>query len=298
MNTLRKRFNGDRIGYLFVLPALVYMLSFVGYPMVNNIIMSFQDISIETFTQARKFVGLENYMELFKGSILSLTIYNTFYFTIFSVIFQFGIGFALALLFSRKFILAKSLRGFIVISWLIPVTITALLYKFMFSMDGGIINEALLYSGIINKPVEWLIQPFSAIWAIIIANIWIGVPFNMTLMATGLATIPKELYESADIDGANKFHKFFSITIPYVKPAIKAVLILGFIYTFKVFDLVYIMTGGGPVNATELLSTYSYRLSFSEFNFSRGAAVTNILFVILFIVGLGYLRLVKDEEVM
>jgi multiple sugar transport system permease protein len=151
---------------------------------------------------------------------------------------------------------------------------------------------------IINTPIEWLLSPGPAIWSVITANIWIGIPFNMILLSTGLTTIPKSLYESANIDGANIFQQFFNITLPLMKQSIETVLVLGFIYTFKVFDLVYVMTQGGPVNATELLSTYSYKLSFVEFNFSKGAAVANILFIILFLVSLVYIKLVKEDEVM
>src|SRR5665811_310664 len=127
-------------------------------------------------------------------------------------------------------------------------------------------------------------------------SIWIGIPFNMILLSAGLTLIPKELYESASIDGANKIQTFFSITLPLLKPTIEAVLILGFIYTFKVFDLVYVMTNGGPVNSTHLLSTYSYKLSFSLFKYSQGATAANILFVILFCVSLIYLKLVYSDE--
>jgi len=134
--------------------------------------------------------------------------------------------------------------------------------------------------------------------AIVIANIWIGIPFNMMLILTGLTTIPDEIYESANLDGANKLQTLFQITIPMIKPAIMSVLTLGFVYTFKVFDLVWVMTKGGPINSTELVSTYAYRLSFEEFQFSKGAASANVLFVILLIVGMFYIKTINDDEVM
>ena len=132
--------------------------------------------------------------------------------------------------------------------------------------------------------------------ALIISNVWIGIPFNRILISTGLTTIPTELYESAGIDGANKLQTFWKITVPMLKPTIGSVLILGFIYTFKVFDLVFVMTGGGPVNSTQMLSTYSYKLSFNMFKYSQGAAAANVLFVILFIVSLIYLKFAYSEE--
>ena len=133
-------------------------------------------------------------------------------------------------------------------------------------------------------------------FALICANVWIGIPFNMILISTGLTTIPQELYESASIDGASRIQSFFKITLPLLKPTIESVLILGFIYTFKVYDLVWVMTGGGPVNSTHMLSTYSYKLSFDMFQYSKGSAVANVLLVILMIVGVFYLRATSDEE--
>ncbi len=299
MKLKTKRCGNETVGYFFVLPALIFMLAFIGYPIINNIILGFQNVDVMTFnSDVKEFVGIQNYIELFKDDILKIAIPNTLFFTIGSIVFQFVIGFALALFFNQNFSFSKPVRGILMVSWMIPITVTALMFKFMFGANGGIINEFLLNMHIINQPVEWLVYSGTAMWAIIITNIWIGIPFNMILITTGLSTIPNDIYESANIDGASRVEKFVFITLPMLKESIQAVLILGFIYTFKVFDLVYVMTQGGPVNATEMLSTYSYKLSFTEFNFSKGASVANILFVILFIVSLFYLKLVKEEEVM
>jgi len=179
--------------------------------------------------------------------------------------------------------------------WMIPITITALMFKFIFTSNVGILNEAIKLLGL--APIEWLLKPGTAMFALIVANIWIGIPFNMILLSTGLTTIPVELYESAAIDGASRTQSFFKITLPLLKPAIESVLILGFIYTFKVFDLVFVMTGGGPVSSTQMLSNYSYKLSFSLYHFSEGATVANILFAILFVISLIYVRyFYRDEE--
>jgi multiple sugar transport system permease protein len=227
-----------------------------------------------------------------------VSLFNTLYYTVASIFIQFVLGFLLAIFFYKNFGLSKNIRGLILIPWMIPATITALVFKYMFSTTGGIIDQILMNLRITSQPVEWLIHPTSAMWSLIITNSWIGIPFTMIMLLTGLTTIPNEIYESTDIDGANWWNKLIHITLPMLKPAIEAVLILGFIATFKVFDLVYVMTKGGPVDSTETLSTLSYRLSFTEFNFSKGAAVANILFVILFLVSLGYLKLIKEDEVM
>lgn len=297
MKAIRRALQGENLGYLFVLPALVYMLVMVGYPIVSNIILSLQDVTVKTIRLPEKpFVGLQNYQNLLSGGILQTAILNTLIFTLCCLVFQFLIGFALALFFNRKFTLMKPIRGLLMMPWMIPITVTALMFKFMFGTNVGIINHLLMALNLISQPVEWLTQPGTAMFALVVANIWIGIPFNMILLSVGLSTIPQELHESASIDGANAFQAFRAVTLPLLKPAIESVLILGFIYTFKVFDLVFVMTGGGPVNATQVLSTYSYKLSFSLFRYGEGAAAANVLFVILMIASLFYLKFAYSEE--
>ena len=206
------------------------------------------------------------------------------------------IGFALALFFSKKFALSKPIRGILLVPWMIPVTVTALMFKLLFATDIGVINYILRSLHIIEENIEWLTTPGTAMFALIFANVWIGIPFNMILISTGLTTIPKELYEGASIDGANKVQSFINITLPLLKPTIESVLILGFIYTFKVYDLVYVMTNGGPVNSTHMLSTYSYKLSFEMFQYSKGSAVANVLLIILMIVGVFYIKATTKGE--
>ncbi|WP_081300590.1 carbohydrate ABC transporter permease [Clostridium beijerinckii] len=289
----------NRVGYMFIVPAVIFMLLFVGYPIIYNILLSLQDVNVMTVNSPiKEFVGFKNYIELFKSSVLLVAIGNTLYYTVVCIIFQFVLGFAFALFFNIEFTFSKFIRGLVMVSWLIPMTINALSFKFMFSPSGGVINQILMNLHVINQHLDWLIQPNSAMWGLIITNVWVGIPFNMILLTTGLSTIPKSIYESASLDGANWFQKLFYITIPSIKPAILSVLMLGFIYTFKVFDLVFIMTNGGPVNATEVLSTLSYKLSFNQYSYSQGSAVANILFLTLFIVSLFYVKLIKEDEVM
>lgn len=296
MKTLGRAFRRN-VGVWFVVPALVYMLAFVGYPIVSNIILSLQDVNVRTLLSPDKpFVAFNNYIEIFKDSVFRTSLWNTLIFTVGSLVFQFLIGFLLALFFSRNFKFAKPIRGLLMMPWMIPITITALIFKFIFGTDVGILNYILNSLGLIGQNIDWLTSPGTAMVALIAANVWIGIPFNMILISTGLTTIPSELYESAAIDGANKTQSFFRITLPLLRPTIESVLILGFIYTFKVFDLVYVMTGGGPVNSTQVLSTYSYKLSFGMFKYSKGAAVANVLFVILLIVSVFYLKYIYTEE--
>jgi multiple sugar transport system permease protein len=296
LNSREKR--EQLLGYCFILPAVIYMLIFIGYPIVYNWIISFQDVTARTLgSSAREFIGLNNFRIVFSNPTFKKALLHTFLYTIGCLVIQFSLGFAFAMFFTKKFSFSKTIRGFIVISWMLPVTVTALVFKFMFAEGNGIINTLLMNLHIIKQPIGWLLEGNTAMWGLIIANSWVGIPFNMLLLITGLNNIPSDVYEAAGIDGANGFKKFRYITIPLLKSTIMSVLILGFVLTFKVFDLVYVMTGGGPVDATEVLSTYSYKLSFQLFHFGEGAAVANVLFVCLFLVALVYLKTISKDEV-
>ena len=297
MKRIKSFFRYDNIGLLFILPAFLYMMFFVGYPIISNIILSTQNVSVRNLVNGqKKFIGLDNYVAIFQDGVFRKAMGNTLIFTVSCLLFQFLIGFVLALLFNKNFSFSKPVRGLTMIPWMMPMTVTALMFKFMFSTDVGIINYILKSSGIISENIEWLTTPGTAMIAVVFANVWIGIPFNTILISTGLTTIPQELYESASVDGANGWQKLTRITLPLLRPTIESVLVLGFIYTFKVYDLVYVMTEGGPVNSTHLLSTYSYKLSFDMFQYSKGSSVANILFLILLAVGMIYLKITMQGE--
>ncbi len=297
MKKVKSFFRYDNIGLMFILPAFIYMMFFVGYPIISNIILSLQNVSVRNLVKGQKeFIGLENYVTIFHDEVFRKAMGNTLTFTIACLVFQFLIGFLLALLFNKNFTFSKIVRGLTMIPWMMPMTVTALMFKFMFSTDVGIINYILKTAGLIKENVEWLTTPSTAMIAVVVANVWIGIPFNTILISTGLTTIPQELYESASVDGANAWQRLTRITLPLLRPTIESVLVLGFIYTFKVYDLVYVMTEGGPVNSTHLLSTYSYKLSFDMFQYSKGSAVANVLFLILLLVGILYLKITMQGE--
>lgn len=289
--------NKKNYGYFYSVPAVLFMLFFVGYPIVYNFSLSFQNVNISTFNNGTaKFVGLKNYIELLHEPILITVLKHTLYFTVWCIILQFIIGFVFALFFNLKFSLAKPLRGLVLVSWMIPLTVTGMLFKFMLSPGDGVINYMLMNIGLIKEPIGMLIREDLALWGVILTNTWVGIPFNMILLTTNMSTIPNELYESASVDGAKWYHQLFFITIPLLKSAIMSMIMLGLIYTFKVFDLIFVMTNGGPGNATEVLSTISYRRSFDQLNFSEGATVANFLFIILLLISFIYLKMLNKEE--
>lgn len=244
----------------------------------------------------KHFVGFDNYIRLFKTAAFRGSIVHTLIFTVACIVVQFVIGFALAVFFNKNFTIAKPVRGLLMIPWMMPMTVSALIFKLLFSTDIGIVNYALKSAHLISENIPWLTSPRTALLAVIIANIWIGIPFNTILLTAGLATIPQDLYESAAVDGANGVQRFFKITVPMLRPTIESVIVLGFIYTFKVYDLVWVMTKGGPVNATQLMSTYSYKLSFTLFKYSDGAAAANVLLIILLLVGILYMKITERGD--
>ncbi len=284
----------SREAYCFVLPAFIYILFVLGYPLLYNVYLSFRDVDVKNLTKGGDvFVGLENYVTLFHDPTFRLVLKNTFVFTIACLVFQFTIGFALALFFYQKFRLSGPIRGLLLVSYMIPMSVTGLLGKNIFS-NAGLVNDLLSKIGITGP--EWLVNTSTAMIAVIIMNCWVGIPFNMLLLISGLTSISPEVYESASIDGASWIQRFIHITLPLMKGSMLSVLMLGFIYTFRAFDLMYIMTAGGPLNSTDVLGTYSYMLSFTQYKFSMGSAVAMVLFACLFFVGLFYLRLMVKEE--
>ncbi|MBU8791158.1 sugar ABC transporter permease [Oceanobacillus caeni] len=268
------------------------------YPIFYNIVISFQDVSIANLRGEKPFVGLANYVEVFQSEKFLISLKNTTIYTVSSIVFQLGIGFLLALFFNQKFPLRNFFRSIMLLAWLTPLVITGNLFKWLYDVDYGVINYILVQIGILSEPINWLGQQSTALIAIIITNIWIGIPFNMILLLSALQALPTDVYEAAKIDGANKFQSFFKITVPLLRPAVLVILILGIIYTFKVFDIILIMTGGGPVNATQVLPFYGYELAFINFDFGLSGAVATIILVILLCISLIYLYMVRKEESM
>jgi multiple sugar transport system permease protein len=291
--------KGEVVGYLWILPAFLYIILMMGYPIIFNIILSFQDVTTTTLLNpVKEFIGLKNYFDVIKDPVFHKVIGNSFVFTVGCIFFQFTIGLALALLFNLNFPLAGSMRGVLLITLMVPTVVVSIIFRWLLSGDFGLINELLMQVGLLDKGIAWLAEPKMALGGVMLANIWIGIPFNTMILAPGIASISPTLYEAAAIDGAGQVKRFIYITLPLLRPTILIVLVLGFIYTFRIFGLIYAMTSGGPVNATTVLPIQAYKLSFSFFKFGQGAAATNILLSILLIIIFIYLTLVSREEVM
>lgn len=293
----RRKKRLDKLSnYLFVLPGILFLLCFIAFPIFYNLLISFQNVTIMNLNGEHEFVGLSNYLQIFQDPLFGTSLINSVTFTALCIVFQFSIGFALALFFNKKFPGRDIFRSVMLIAWMLPMIITGTLFQWLLAGDHGIVNHFLQFIGMINGPVYWLTETNTALYSVILANVWVGIPFNMIILLAALQTLPSDLYEAATIDGANKFQQFCKITLPLLKPTILILIMLGVIYTFKVFDLILIMTGGGPGDATTVLPFYAYRLAFHTFNFSLGATVASLMFIILLILAVIYLFLMRKEE--
>ncbi|TQR82612.1 sugar ABC transporter permease [Mycobacterium hodleri] len=276
---------------MFIVPAALVLLALFGYPIVKNVVMSLQAYDLRTFfTGEAPFVGLANYVEVMSSRLFSRAMVNTALFTVGSIVGQFVIGMALAVFFRKKFPLSGTLRALLLLPWLLPMIASSAAWRAILEQDSGILNKTLRGIGLIDSPIPWLTSPSVALVAVIMVNIWIGIPFNVTLLYSGLQDIPEELYEAGALDGATGWKAFWHITLPNLRPVVSVVLVLGVVYTLKVLDIILGLTHGGPANATQTLATQSYERSFVDFEFGQGAALSNVLIVISLVFALVYLR--------
>jgi multiple sugar transport system permease protein len=288
---------GSAIPYLYLLPSAVFLLAIMGYPILYSIFMSFQKFNLATLVSRKmEFIGLQNYQAVLSNPQFMTALGHSLKFTIVSIFFQFLIGLGLAILFSKAFPFSNTMRGLLLSGWQIPSVVTGTIFLWLFNVDYGLVNFVLTSLHVIAEPVGWLTQADTALNTVILVNIWLGIPFNTILLTAGITGLPEDVFEAATVDGANAWQKLIYMTIPLLKSTIMAVLMLGFIYTLRVFDVIWIMTKGGPADATEVLPTFAYRLSFINFNFGQSSAVSVIILLILMVAAFFYLKYGIQEE--
>jgi len=283
-------------GWIFLTPAIAYVLFAFATPIVYNVAFSFEHDSLSTIGSiSAPWAGFFNYTAMFNDQIAQSAIVHTLLFTVGSLAGQFIIGLSLALLFSNRFPGRTIARSLVIVPWLVPLLVTGVIFRFMFQQEGGAVNQVLVDVGLIHTPIDWLGSPSYGLLTVTIANIWLGVPFFTLLLYSALQDVPAEIKEAAMIDGANTWQRLRLVTIPIILPVIEITFVLGFVFTVKVFDLVVGMTGGGPANATQLVSTWSYALGFQQFNFGEAAALNNVLLVAALVCAPLYLLLSRDQ---
>jgi multiple sugar transport system permease protein len=291
------RWRRERVaGLLFLLPALVYVVAFYAYPIAFNVLMSLEKYTLKTFvTGEAPFIGLDNFKHLVNNPEFWPAVVNTVWFTVGSLFFQFTLGLLIALFYQHKFPLNSILRALILVPWLAPVLVSGAIWVRLFDQDTGVINFAIHSLGYQGQ-ISWLTDPHLSLISVLIANIWIGIPFNMVILYGGLQAIPRVLYEAASIDGASAWQRFRYITWPLLRPVSTVVLLLGLVYTLKVFDVIMSITRGGPADTSQTLNTWAYSLAFTNgFDFGLGAVAGDILLVIVFAFGMLYLRYAYRE---
>jgi multiple sugar transport system permease protein len=287
----RARRRAQLTAWGFILPVVVYLGLFYAYPLYRNIDLSLRSYTLSSFiTGDAPFAGLSNYVNVFHNPTFAPALINTAIFTAVSIAFQFAIGLGLAVFFFKTFRLSGILRALFLVPWLLPLLVSASTWSWMLNSDSGIVNSFLQAAGM--QPIDWLTSPKWALVAVLIANIWIGIPFNLVIMYSGLQSISPDIFEAAAIDGANGWQRFWRITFPLLRPVSAITLLLGLVYTLKVFDIIWIMTRGGPATASTTLAIWSYQLGFGSLlpDFSSAATVGNVLILIAVVFALVYIR--------
>jgi multiple sugar transport system permease protein len=283
--------------WAFLLPVVVYLVFFYAYPLWRNLDLSFRDYTLASFiTGDAPFVWFDNYVEVLSSTTFTPALLNTAVFTFGSIIVQYTVGLALAVFFFRKFPLSATLRALFLVPWLLPLLVSASIWAWMLNSESGIVNAGIEAIGL--QQVNWLTSPQWSLISVLIANIWIGIPFNLVILYSGLQNIPGDLYEAASLDGATGWQTFWKITLPLLRPVSAITILLGLVYTLKVFDIIWIMTRGGPGDSSTTFSIWSYRLGFGggSPDLSPAAAVGNLLIVIAFVFGLIYIRAQRRME--
>ncbi|HEY0371573.1 MAG TPA: sugar ABC transporter permease [Thermoanaerobaculia bacterium] len=298
----------NRQAYFFVLPAMIGMLLLVFFPFLYGIAVSFTSQTIYNVNKpyAEVFVGFQNYLEILgdfdlrgPAGINFENFYWTFFFTVVwtvtNVTIGVTVGLLLALILNVKDLRFKALyRVLLVLPWAMPNYITSLIWKGMFHQQFGVINQVIQLFG--GEPIAWFERPFTSFCAVIATNGWLSFPFMMVVSLGALQSIPGDLYEAARVDGASRWQQFRSITLPSLKPALVPAIILSVVWTFNMFNIIYLVSAGEPAHSTEILTTQAYKIAFEQYRYGYAAAYSTVIFAILLIYGVFQNRVSRATE--
>jgi multiple sugar transport system permease protein len=281
------------LGPLFITPALILIALLVAYPFCMALYFALSNAFIG---RPSHFVGLRNFVNLWDSDIFRQTFQNAFVFTGISVAFKLVLGISLALLLNQQLWFKRLIRGAVLLPWVIPTALSTLGWWWMFNSLYSVVNWTGIHLGIMEPPgPNWLGQKYYAMAAVVTVNIWRGLPFFAITILAGLVAIPQELYEAAESDGAGAWARFWYVTLPMLKPVLAVVVLFSTIFTFSDFNIVYVLTHGGPINATHLFATYSRMIGLESGRIGEGAAVSLYLFPILVFVVWAQLRFVRKQ---
>ena len=281
--------------YLLIAPALIIILAMVFFPAVNAILMSFQSYDLRRPSEIG-FVGLNNYFQVLQDSLFWESLFRTILWVVFGVGFQFVFGFILALLLNNKFKGRGMARAISLIPWVTPGVLIGLMWRWIYDGSYGVLNDLLLKFGWINDKIPFLAQESTAFPSVVVTIIWQGIPFFALMLLAGLQGVPGELYEAADIDGANWFQKLFKVTIPSIKSTIFVTTLLRIIWVANSVDVIFNMTGGGPAYSSQTLSVYVFNKA-NSLNLGYSSTMSIILTLLLLLVAIPYLKnMFKNQE--
>lgn len=276
--------------WLLLLPALVIIFGLVGYPVIQAVVMSYQRYKVTMPKLGRPFVGFDNYASILLDPYFWQSFKTTLVFMIFSLSFIFVIGTLVALLLNKEFFGYRILTAIIIIPWAIPTTVNAMMWKWIFNPSYGALNALLTQLGLIPEYQAWLSSEVSAMGVVILCDVWKNFPLVAILTLAAMKTIPDMLYEAAAIDGANGWNSFWNITLPLIMPSLMVTLIIRSVDAFKVFDIIYIMTSGGPYDATKTIAYFGYLETFKYLDFGRGAAIAFIMTIFIGVLAFVYYK--------
>ena len=283
-----------RLALVLLLPTLALLGLFIAYPFVKGVLLSVTDAKVGV---PGEFVGLANFEKIWNDGIFRTAVWNTFVYTAVTTVFKLALGLWLALLLNRHFKGKAMIRAFILLPFIIPTVLSTFAWKWMFDPTFSVLNWSLFKLGLIGGRINWLGDPDLAMISIIVVNVWRGVPFYAISLLAGLQTISPELHEAAAIDGARPWHRFWHVTWPLLLPVTMVVVLFSVIQTFADFQLVYVLTGGGPANATHLFATYAYQIGVGTGLLSEGAAISLAMFPVLLLVVIVQLLYIRRVEV-
>jgi multiple sugar transport system permease protein len=282
-------------GYVYLIPAAVCLAGTVLFPILKAMHMSlYHHVLIKP--QEYGFIGLGNYARLLHDDVFWLTLWNSFVWVFGSVSLQFLGGFAAALLLHQTFPGRAIVRTVTLLPWVVPGVVVALVWEYVYQPNYGILNDLLFRLGWLHERVAWLSDPRLAMPAVVATNVWRGVPFFAIMLLAGLQAIPDELYEAARVDGASVVQRFWHITVPLLRPIIVVATATRIIWTFNYADLIFVMTSGGPANATQITSTYTLLQAYSNLDFGYAATLSVVLLVIMLAFTFFYLRVTRGVE--
>ncbi len=287
--------NKAATAWLLMLPSLIIIFGLIGYPIIKAIGISFFEYKM-TRPDNNDFIFLGNYISILSDIYFWKSMGRTMLFMVASIVLEFSIGIAVAQLLNTKFVGRGLLRTIIIIPWAIPISVNAIMWRWIFNPSYGAWNALLVQIGVIDSYQSWLSTPTSAMIILIACYVWKVVPLVAILTLSAMQTVPDELYEAAIVDGAGKWKSFWNITLPLIKPSLMVVLILKTVDAFKIFDIVFIMTKGGPMDSTKMISFLAYLETFKYMDFSKGAAISVIMSIIIGFLAFFYYKTLKSDS--